>query len=441
MKPSLVDTIVAIATPPGRGSVGIVRVSGPLVLSISKRVLQTQAHPRQIHYGPFFDATDTVLDQGLALYFKAPNSFTGEDILELQAHGSPVVLDQLVKTICAYGARIAEPGEFSKRAFLNDKMDLAQAEAIADLISAESQQAAKAAMRSLQGEFSKQIQVLVEELIQLRVYVEAAIDFPEEEVDFLAVSSIRERLEQVRQAVQSVLNRAHQGAFLREGIQLVIAGKPNAGKSSLLNCFTGQETAIVTDIPGTTRDVLRAFIQLDGIPIHLIDTAGLRTTTDPIEQEGVRRARQEIEKADIILQVFDARESESEELSFPKNIPLLKVYNKVDLLDKVPVAQNHVVYISATQHRGIDQLKHQIKSLLGIQENTEGVYLARRRHLEALTRALQHLTLAEQFLSNRTGELLAEELKLSQEALSEITGVFTSDDLLGRIFSTFCIGK
>lgn len=446
------DTIVAIATPPGRGSVGILRVSGPLTADITQKILHELPEVRRAYYGNFYAANAEVLDTGLAIYFKAPHSFTGEDITEFHAHGGPIILDRLLKAILAAGARPAEPGEFSKRAFLNDKIDLAQAEAIADLISAESTQAARSALRSLQGEFSKQIQDLLEALIYLRMYVEAAIDFPEEEVDFLGDQVITEKLGFLLAAVTQILKTATQGALLREGIQVVIAGKPNAGKSSLLNALSGQERAIVTELPGTTRDILKEQIQLEGLPLHIIDTAGLRATDDPIEQEGIRRAWQAIDAADLILWVVDASEpSESQDFraAWPEyfantqaRAPVIVIYNKIDQISLEPRLEDQAVYLSAKFSQGLDLLAKKIRMMVGAQENTEGIFMARRRHVEALEQTLQHLRTGQEKLEHdRAGELLAEELRLAQEALSCILGKFTSDDLLGRIFSSFCIGK
>ena len=454
MQYSLEDTIVAQATPPGRGGVGIIRIAGPQVSHIAKTLLGKLPEPRTATFTTFRDENNSILDQGVALYFAAPNSFTGDDVLELHGHGGPVILDCLLRRILQLGARQAQPGEFSARAFLNDKIDLTQAEAIADLIDASSEQAARAAVRSLQGEFSQRIQQLVEALIQLRIYVEAALDFPEEEIDFLSDGKIAKQLATITEELLQVQNSARQGLLLREGMTIVIAGKPNAGKSSLLNCLSGQERAIVTDIPGTTRDVLREQIQIDGLPLHIIDTAGLRHSDDKVEQEGVRRALAEINKADKILLVVDATQSndiDHNELLkefFPNDIekPITIVRNKIDLLHETPkIKQEKTIAtfsISAKTGLGIDLLRQHLKEAVGYNASIEGGFTARRRHLQALEIAQHHLAKGQQLLTvQRAGELLAEELRLAQQALSEITGEFRSDDLLGRIFSSFCVGK
>lgn len=455
------DTIAAIATPPGRGGVGIVRVSGPKAQAIGQAILQREnALPvRRALFDGFHAADGSEIDEGLALFFQGPQSFTGEDVIELQGHGGPVVMDMLLQRVLALGARMARPGEFSERAFLNDKLDLAQAEAIADLIDAGSAEAARSAVRSLAGVFSQKIHALVEALIQLRLYVEAAIDFPEEEIDFLSDGRVEGELRTVQQQLAGVMAEARQGALLREGMRVVIAGKPNAGKSSLLNALAGFEAAIVTDIAGTTRDVLREQIQIDGMPLHIIDTAGLRETTDVVEQEGVRRALKEVEQADRVLFVFDAA-SDTDPLALaagfftplPAPDKLLLIANKCDLQSGlVPgVHERHdaagtayvEVVLSARQGQGLDTLRQTLKQAMGFQTEGAGMFTARRRHLDALERARQSLaTGLAQLLDTGAGELLAEDLRVAQEALSEITGEFTADDLLGRIFSSFCIGK
>ena len=443
------DTIAAIATPPGQGGVGIVRISGPLVKDIARAVLGHCPEKRTAEYLSFNDDDGNVIDKGIALFFKEPNSFTGEDVLELHGHGGQVVLDLLLQQTIKHGARIARAGEFSERAFINEKIDLAQAEAIADLIAAESEEAARAAMRSLQGEFSANIHQLVEQLIQLRMYVEAALDFPEEEVDFLADKEVAEQLSMIKTAINNVLDSARQGCLLREGMSVVIAGKPNAGKSSLLNRLVESEAAIVTDIPGTTRDVLREHIQIDGLPLHVIDTAGLRESQDVIEQEGVRRAWKEIEHCDRLLYVVDAhlKDDMPDDIyqQIPDNIGLSVVYNKTDLsghenriIDKEDRTE---IYLSARSGEGIDLLREHLKHCMGYERHTEGQTIARRRHIDAIKSASAHLAVAKDCLDHNKGELLAEELKLAQQFLSSITGEFTSDDLLGRIFADFCIGK
>ncbi|PXY90123.1 tRNA uridine-5-carboxymethylaminomethyl(34) synthesis GTPase MnmE [Gilliamella apis] len=450
------DTIVAQATPPGRGGVGILRVSGPKVQDVAKAVLGILPKPRYAHYLPFLASDGTTLDEGIALFFPNPHSFTGEDVLELQGHGGPVILDLLLKRILDIpGVRIARPGEFSERAFLNDKLDLAQAEAIADLIDASSEQAAKSALSSLQGVFSKKINTLVESLIHLRIFTEAAIDFPEEEIDFLSDGKIAAELEQVIQRLNEVRQEAKQGSLLREGMKVVIAGRPNAGKSSLLNALAGRDAAIVTDIAGTTRDVLREHIHIDGMPLHIIDTAGLREASDEVERIGIERAWQEIDQADRVLFMVDStttNETNPEKLwpefieRLPKNMPVTVIRNKADLTGE-PLGYSEqngycLIQLSARTGEGITLLRDHLKQVMGFTSSTEGGFLARRRHLQALEKAAEHLNNGQyQLTTFHAGELLAEELRLAQEALSEITGEFTSDDLLGRIFSSFCIGK
>lgn len=445
------DTIVALATPAGRGGVAIVRLSGPLVQSVATEILKKIPLPRHATFSVFLDQSDQIIDEGIALFFPAPHSFTGEDVLELQGHGGPVVVGSLIQRILSLGVRLAKPGEFSERAFLNDKMDLTQAEAVADLIDATSQQAARSALRSLQGEFSKKINLVVEALIRLRTYVEAAIDFAEEEIDFLADQQVAIDLENIIQALEKIQKSAVQGSLLREGITAVIAGQPNVGKSTLLNRLSGKEIAIVTDIPGTTRDVLREYIVLEGMPIHIIDTAGLRESTDEIEQEGIRRARTEISRADIILFIIDASSEEKINVThwinpLPPQATLITIHNKIDLTqESAGIHQKNgqtIISLSAKQGIGIEILKKHICTCVGFQVNQEGIFSARRRHLDALARAKKFLTNGQQQLRrNRAGELLAEDLRQAQLALNEITGEFTSEDLLGRIFASFCIGK
>lgn len=450
------DTIVAQATAPGRGGVGIVRVSGPLANDVAVQVLGKSIAPRKAEYLPFLDENGQVLDQGIALYFNNPHSFTGEDVLELQGHGGQIILDLLIQRILLIPKlRMARPGEFSERAFLNDKLDLAQAEAIADLIDASSVQAAKSAMRSLQGEFSNRIHQLVEHVIQLRMYVEAAIDFPDEEIDFLSDGKVSGDLDAIIHQMKDVQKQAKQGSLLREGMQVVIAGRPNAGKSSLLNALAGRDAAIVTDIAGTTRDVLKEHIHLDGMPLHIIDTAGLRESADKVEQIGIERAWQEINKADRVLFMLDSANSQENDPSkiwpefmakLPENMGLTLVRNKVDLSGEKPGFEQHgntpVFRISASENQGIEALTEHLKECMGFDQNQEGQFIARRRHLDAIERAAEHLHIGQQQLHDHiAGELLAEELRLTQQALDEITGEFSSDDLLGRIFSSFCIGK
>jgi tRNA modification GTPase len=450
------ETIAAVATAQGRGGVGIVRVSGPLAQSIAQAVSGRELKPRYAHYGPFNDADGQVLDQGLALYFPGPHSFTGEDVLELQGHGGPVVMDILLRRCVQLGARLARPGEFSERAFLNDKLDLAQAEAIADLIEASSEQAARNALRSLQGEFSKRVHALTERLINLRIYVEAAIDFPEEEIDFLADGHVLKLLDGVRADLAGVLKQAGQGSLLREGMTVVIAGRPNAGKSSLLNALAGREAAIVTAIAGTTRDVLREHIHIDGMPLHVVDTAGLRDTDDHVEKIGVERALKAIHSADRVLLVVDASAPEAQDplalwpeflQQQPDPAKLTLIRNKADLSNEAVALQvcedGHVtISLSAKSTDGLDLLREHLKTCMGYEQTLEGSFSARRRHLDALkhaSTALEHGR--DQLTFAGAGELLAEDLRQAQQVLGEITGAFSSDDLLGRIFSSFCIGK
>ncbi|MDE3963643.1 tRNA uridine-5-carboxymethylaminomethyl(34) synthesis GTPase MnmE [Glaesserella parasuis] len=450
------ETIVAQATPIGRGGIGILRVSGPLATEVAQAVLGKCPKPRIADYLPFKDEDGTVLDQGIALFFKAPHSFTGEDVLELQGHGGQVILDLLLNRILKVkGVRIARAGEFSEQAFLNNKLDLAQAEAIADLIDATSEQAARSALKSLQGEFSNKINELVDSVIYLRTYVEAAIDFPDEEIDFLADGKIEAKLNEIIAQLANVRQEAKQGTILREGMKVVIAGKPNAGKSSLLNALAGREAAIVTDIAGTTRDVLREHIHIDGMPLHIIDTAGLREASDEVEKIGIKRAWDEIEQADHVLLMVDSNESQADSFQqewatflakLPKNIPVTVIRNKVDLTgeaESLVQADNFtVIRLSAQTKVGVDLLREHLKKSMGYQSSTEGGFIARRRHLVALETAAEHLERGHiQLTQFYAGELLAEELRMVQNALSEITGQFTSDDLLGNIFSSFCIGK
>jgi len=451
MNPHLdTETIAALATPPGRGGVGIVRVSGPKSAPIARAMLGHLPLPRQACYQDFLDGDGTVLDSGIAIFFSAPNSFTGEDVLELQGHGGPVVLDMLLKRGLQLGARLARPGEFSEQAFLNDKIDLAQAEAIADLIEASSEQAARGALQSLQGVFSQSIDDMVENLTELRMYVEAAIDFPEEEIDFLADERIGRQLDTIYSQVGEVLKLAEQGALLREGMHVVLAGQPNAGKSSLLNALAGRESAIVTEIPGTTRDVLREEIHIDGMPLHVIDTAGLRESKDVIEQEGIKRTWQAIEQADQVLLLVNDQtgvtEADQQILKqLPQNLSVTFVHNKIDLSgsrhERLENEHGTIIRLSAKQQIGIDLLRDHLKTQMGYTGAGEGKFIARRRHLDALQRALEQLDRAKEQLHHHSGELLAEDLRQAQQILGEITGRVTSDELLGRIFSSFCIGK
>ena len=447
-----VDTIVAAATAPGRGGIGVVRVSGPKVPEIAAVILGDLPPPRRATFARFLDARQDTIDAGLALFFPAPHSYTGEHVLELQGHGGTLVLEAIVARVVEIGGRRAQPGEFTQRAFLNDKLDLAQAEAIADLIDAGSNAAARAAMRSLQGEFSAMIRGLTDAVIELRTYVEAAIDFPEEEVDFLADEQLVERFQSVRDHFDGVEQSARQGRLLSQGMTVVIAGRPNAGKSSLLNRLAGYEAAIVTPIPGTTRDVVRERIHIDGMPLHVLDTAGLRNGGDLVEEEGIRRAQTEMTRADRVLFVIDAAEDpgatafQEERSRMPKDVPVTLVFNKCDLAVGIPVADTISgpprITLSATSGKGMDILRAHLKACMGYQTVDSGTVSARQRHLDSLTRARRSVDEAyRQLEERRAGELVAEELRGAQQALNEIIGEFTSEDLLGRIFSSFCIGK
>lgn len=450
------DTITACATAPGKGGIGIVRISGPKSVEMVRQITLPafdQLTPRTAHFFNFTDHRKNIIDHGLVIYFPAPHSFTGEDVIELQGHGSPVVMDLLVESLIQQGARLANPGEFSERAFLNDKLDLAQAEAIADLIDSGSQAAARSAMRSLQGEFSQLINQLIEQLIRLRVYIEAAIDFPEEEIDYLGDEKLEISLNTIAEQIQHCLLQAQQGVLLKEGLHVVIAGKPNAGKSSLLNRLAGDERAIVTAIPGTTRDVLRETIHIDGLPLHIIDTAGLRISDDVVEQEGIRRAWLEIDKADLILLVVDASEVKNNSIKdlwpFPDRLPdlnkIVVIKNKIDLVDSlvagvVEQADSMFVNLSAKSGQGMAEFKEYLKQRSHYHPN-ESSFSARRRHVTALEEAYAALLIAKDSLAQKSGELFAEDLRLAQAHLGKITGVVTADDLLGEIFSSFCIGK
>jgi len=452
------DTIVAAATPPGRGGIGVVRASGPAVPRIATALLGRLPAPRRATFERFVDAAGEAIDAGIVLYYAEPASFTGEDVLELQGHGGPAIMDMLVRRVVELGARLARPGEFTERAFLNGKIDLAQAEAVADLIEAGSAQAARAAMRSLQGEFSAEVHELVDLLMALRVHVEAAIDFPDEDVEILSSPEVTARMAEVEERLARVRQAAGQGRLLRDGLNVVIAGKPNAGKSSLLNGLAGYDAAIVTPIPGTTRDVLRERIHVDGLPVHIVDTAGLRETEDLVEGEGVRRARGEIERAGLVLYVIDASEPPSPEslarelADLPAGVPVLQVWNKADLLSgTVPAGDRPLpekgsapaaLHVSALTGAGLDALRERIKAHAGYEAAGAGTWSARARHLDALERAAQRIARARAQLGQLNAyELVAEDLRQAQRALGEITGEVTSDELLGQIFSSFCIGK
>ena len=442
-------TICAVATAPGRGGVGVIRVSGKDLLPFAQAISGGKTpKPRYATYTDFFDRGGQALDNGLLLYFPGPNSFTGEDVLELQGHGGPVVMKMLLARCVALGARLAEPGEFTKRAFLNDKLDLAQAESVADLIDASSETAAKSALKSLKGAFSKEIHVLVDELITLRMLVEATLDFPEEEIDFLKQADALGKLMRLRDRLVQVQATAKQGAILREGMHVVLVGQPNVGKSSLMNALAGDDIAIVTDIAGTTRDTVREEIVIDGVPVHIIDTAGLRDTDDVVEKIGIARTWQAVERADLALLLVDSREGLTAEVQailerLPPALPRVQVFNKVDLSGEaagLSVENGHpLVRLSARTHQGVDVLKAKLLEMIGYSGADEGVFLARQRHLDAIARAAEHLELAH--ADWEQVEIFAEELRMAQNALSEITGEFSADDLLGVIFSRFCIGK
>lgn len=448
------DTIAAIASAPGRGAVGVIRVSGPAAPQVADGILGRLPAPRRAQLSRFLDAEGRSIDEGLALYFPAPASYTGEHVLELQGHGGAVIVDLVLQRLLELGCRMARPGEFSERAFLNGKIDIAQAEAIADLIEAGSAAAARAAVRSMQGEFSARVAELNAGIVSLRTYVEAAIDFPDEEVDFLSDGALAERLAAVFAGFEAITAAARQGALLREGLNVVIAGKPNAGKSSLLNRLAGEEVAIVADVPGTTRDVLRQQVHLDGLPLNLVDTAGLRPVADVVEAEGVRRARNEIARADHVLYLVDAgvpgnaqsERFEAEMESLPAGIPVTLILNKIDLAD-LPARLDEAgspprIYLSARTGQGLELLRAHLQARAGYARSDAGAFAARRRHLDALERARHHVqSAADTWESTRAFELFAEDLRLAQHALGEITGEFTSEDLLGEIFGSFCIGK
>ncbi len=436
------DTIAAIATPPGRGAIGIVRVSGPGVPEVAHRLLGRLPQPRLATYGPAHDAAGQLLDDGVALYSPAPHSYTGEHCLEFQGHGGPVVLQTVLAACLDAGARIAEPGEFTQRAFLNGRIDLAQAEAVADLIDASSRESARSALRSLRGEFSAAVGTLVAQLVDLRALVEAMLDFPEEEVERVHRDDADARLSRVRAALDEVLARSREGSLLRTGIQTVLAGRPNVGKSSLLNRLAGVERAIVTPIPGTTRDALHEPIQIEGVPLVLVDTAGLRASRDEVERLGIERALREVAQADLVLAVFDASAGEFE---LPAQAPAaamrIDVYNKVDLVPGFvpPPGPHPAVGLSAKTGQGIEELRHAILAAAGWTSQGESVFLARERHLRALAAARERLAAAAE--QSGRWEFFAEELRLAQQSLGAITGEFTADDLLGEIFARFCIGK
>lgn len=441
------DTIAAIATPSGNGGVGIIRISGPAAADISRQLAGLLPKPRYAQYCRFTEAGGGAIDSGLLLYFPGPASFTGEDVLELHGHGGRVVLDMLLRRVLALGARLAAPGEFSLQAYLNNKLDLAQAEAIADLITSSTEQAVRSAQQSMQGVFSRQVNELIDELIELRVYIEAAIDFVDEEIDFLGDGMVAAKIGQLHGKIEKIHTTAQQGRLLHDGMTVVLAGKPNAGKSSLLNALAGHEAAIVTEIAGTTRDVLRERIQLDGMPLHIIDTAGLRDSDNIVEQEGIRRAHREIEKADKVLLLLDSSKPE-EDVSvdhLAPNTAVTRIYNKIDLTGKPagifesPLGTE--IYLSIKTGEGLDLLRQHLKQSVGFTEGGDSVFTARRRHVQALSQASQALSNAAGQMQNQSPELVAEDLRQAQGFLAEITGEFSSDDLLGEIFGSFCIGK
>jgi len=440
------EVIAAVATPPGRGGIGIVRISGPRLGSLLQGLVKIEIAPRRATRVDFVAADGSVIDQGLALFFPAPHSYTGEDVIELHGHGGPVVMQLLLNRCLQLGARVAAPGEFTKRAFLNDRLDLAQAESVADLIDAATAEAARCAVRSLKGEFSRRIDAMAQSLIELRMLVEASLDFPEEDVEFLAQGKARARLDAVREQLRQTLDASRQGSLLRAGIHVVLAGAPNVGKSSLMNCIAGADLAIVTDVPGTTRDAIRETVNVAGVPLHMIDTAGLREPQDQVEKVGISRTWNEISNADLVLWIGDATRADTW-ISDPQlaqrlsaGVPQLKVLNKIDLTNGItPAGLDNVIAVSAKTGVGIDALKSSMLSAVGWGSSGEGIYLARERHLEALQTASRHLAAATE--SAGALELFAEELKLAHNALGGITGEFTADDLLGRIFSRFCIGK
>ncbi|MCK5919995.1 MAG: tRNA uridine-5-carboxymethylaminomethyl(34) synthesis GTPase MnmE [Methylococcales bacterium] len=449
LAPACSEPIAAIATPAGKGGIGIVRISGSGIESFCTAILGRVPEPRFATFASFIDSRGRAIDEGIALYFPSPASFTGEDTLELQAHGGRVILDLLMARVLELGARVARPGEFSERAFLNGKIDLLQAEAIADLIEATTVQAARSARNAMQGRFSAKVNDLVEELTELRLYIEASIDFSDEDIDFLADPSLLIRAVQIEHSIQEVLSTARQGCLLREGLSVVIAGKPNTGKSSLLNELTGREVAIVTSEAGTTRDVLREAIEIDGMPLHVIDTAGLRKSCDRVEEEGIRRAREELGHADRILLMLDARSPESDSVledSLPPDIEITRVVNKIDLTGEAArldqTERGATIHLSVKTGDGLDLLYRHLKDVMGYDERSEDVFIARRRHLDALDRSLFSIRQAITRLRGALElELVAEELRIAQQSLSEITGEVTTDDLLGRIFSSFCVGK
>ena len=442
------ETIAAIATASGAGGIGVVRVSGELCQTIANQILGHCPAPRYATYLPFYDNSQNIIDRGIAIYYQNPHSYTGEDVLELQAHGGTAVMQMLLARCIESGARQAEPGEFTRRAYLNDKMDLAQAEAVADVINASTIEAAQSAMRSLSGEFSNSIHVVLAKLVDLRMYVEACLDFPEEEIDFITKGKVAEKLATITSELKIVFAKAKQGSLLREGLQVVLIGQPNVGKSSLMNQISGEEVAIVTPIAGTTRDAIKNTIQINGLPLHMIDTAGLRETEDEVEKIGIARTYRALESAQVALLLIDAAHGIGDEeksilAHLPQEIAKIWVHNKIDTTQEsakiIEKSAELHIYISAKTGDGVVLLKQQLLNIAGFQQNAEGIFMARARHLSALKQVDTHLQQAQNNIHQ--SELIAEELRLAQEALSSITGDFTPDDLLGEIFSKFCIGK
>mgnify|MGYP000302940524 FL=1 len=444
------DTIAAIATPFGKGGVAIIRISGPHSSDIAQQLSSRKPQDRKALFTSFYDASNHIIDSGICIYFKGPNSYTGDDVVEIQGHGGIVVINMLLKRIIALGARIAKPGEFTERAFLNNKLDLTQAEAVADIIESTTEHSVRSAQRSLQGTFSKLIHEVIGELTELRIYVEAAIDFVDEEIDFLNEGGIEQRIKLLSEKLTLILGNAKTGQLLRDGISVVLVGKPNAGKSSLLNCLTGEETAIVTDVAGTTRDILKEYIQLDGLPLHIIDTAGIHDSNNLIEQEGIRRAHKEIQFADKVLIIHDVRDQQGinefiSQLDSDSDKRVI-IFNKIDLINEpakvVYSKDGDQIFLSIKTGEGFDLLTDYLKKSVGYDENQEAVFIARQRHVNALSEALIAINNGLiQLQQNQAGEIVAEELRLAQNHLGEITGKISSDDLLGKIFSNFCIGK
>lgn len=447
MQQQTLDTIAAIATPPGKGSVGIIRISGSQATHIAQQLTTKPFLPRHALFTTFKDKGNIVIDSGILLYFPNPSSYTGEDTIELQGHGGTLVLNMLLRRVLSLGARQALPGEFTERAFLNNKIDLAQAEAVADLIESSTEQSVRSSQKSMQGVFSTQINTLVDQLTELRIYVEATIDFVDEEIDFLSDSVVEKKINEIAEKIHQILNIAQQGCLLRDGMTIVLAGKPNVGKSSLLNALAGYEAAIVTEMAGTTRDIVKERIQIDGMPLHIIDTAGLRKGGNRVEQEGIRRAYEQIRQADKVLLIIDSTDLATASIikTLPKGLDITTIYNKIDLSGMEPQLiksdDKYKIYLSAKKQLGIDLLTDHLKQSVGFKAESDDVFIARRRHIEALNKGQNHIENAKKQLENKASELVAEDLQQAQNSLAEITGTFSSDDLLGKIFRSFCIGK